>query len=47
MDGDVGRESITIKFLDQVELSDDFFKPESHGGLDRLQIDFGSDGIQN
>ena len=33
-----GRESIEVKFLNETELTDDFFTPEAHGGQNRKKI---------
>ena len=37
-----GRESVTIELQDEVELQDEFFSPNAHGGLNRARIDFSS-----
>lgn len=42
-EGQFGRESATILFLKEVELSDDFFTSESHGGEGRHRIDFSTE----
>jgi hypothetical protein len=41
--GQSGRESVTILLQEDVDLSDEFFTPETHGGLGRNRIDFSSE----
>ena len=41
--GQSGRESLTILLQEDVDLSDEFFTPETHGGLGRNRIDFSSE----
>lgn len=40
--GTLGRESIELEFLTEVDLSDAFFTPASHGGLTRPRVSFSS-----
>ena len=39
-DGEVGRESVEVQFQEPVELHDQFFTPDAHGGKDRPRVDF-------
>lgn len=41
MDGKLGgRESVTIEYLEEVELADEFFTPNAHGGKNRPRLGF-------
>ncbi|MEM7457187.1 MAG: hypothetical protein AAF456_22790 [Planctomycetota bacterium] len=46
VDGEAGRESLTITLKDEVQLSNDFFTPEEHGGANRRRISLNSEGSQ-
>lgn len=41
-EGEVGRESVTIELQDDIELANEFFGPNEHGGQGRRRIEFGS-----
>ena len=43
-DGELGRKSVLIEFKSDMNLADDFFTPEKHGGSNRPRIRFGSTG---
>lgn len=42
--GALGREAIALEFLTDIDLSDEFFTPTSHGGLQRPRVSFFSTG---
>ena len=45
--GAAGRHEFTIDYVEQLDLSDDFFGPDQHGGRDRPRIDCGSAAAQD
>lgn len=40
---ELGRESVTVEFRENIELADGFFSPDQHGGANRPRIGFDSD----
>ena len=45
-EGDAGREAMTITFKDEIQLDNEYFTPDEHGGENRRRINFFSEGSQ-